>query len=90
MLCLSHFKFFSLVITDETNEEGLTADGPQRPIPSIRLPPPQPEQTVITKDGESVAQFADLVIAQSTWSGKIVLTHLCLLTLVTLLSLILM
>ena len=62
--------FSFIVIAAETNEEGHTADGPQRPIPSIRLPPVRSRKTEMTKDGESVAQFADMVIAQATWSGK--------------------
>ena len=64
--------FSFIAIADETNEEGYTVDGPQRPIPSIHLP--RSRKTVITEDGESVAQFADMVIAQSTWSGKIALS----------------
>ena len=58
-----------LVITGATNEESLAVDGPQWLAPSLRLPPPQPDKTFTTDDGRRVPQYADLIVAQSTWSG---------------------
>ena len=58
-----------LVTTGATNEETLAVDGPQWIAPSLRLPPAQPDKTVYTDDGRRVPQYADLIVAQSTWSG---------------------
>ena len=50
----------------DTNEGNLAADGPQQQVPLFQLPP---VETVTTDDGRSVPQYADMVLAQSTWPG---------------------
>ena len=52
------------------NKGNLAADGPQQQVPSFHLPS---VRTVTTDDGRSVPQYADVVLAQSTWSGEEIL-----------------
>ena len=68
------------MIADETNEASIAVDGPQKisadqgailPSLALKMPAGRPDAIYTTADGQSIPQFADILVTHATWSGMV-------------------